>query len=365
MVDGTTGTLTINSATAGATVLTFASDAGTSILNMEVGASGDAIVLGGGLQMAVGGNCAVNLTGLGGLYGATQNLIFAPGGLSSGSFSSFTPFVPSGNFDGFSVSLSSDLQHLILNEVGGTIPNTAFWNGTVNTSWATYNQPGPITNWVTATTGGIELGATPGPLTSVFFTATAAQAGNFASTTLDTPFSIGSLTFTGTGTSAATALTIGPGSANAANSLTIGGGGLTVSSGSGNHTLSAPVILNTNQSWTIVDAGNVFTASGGLSGNCNFVKAGNGTLLLTGPNAFIGTTSINAGTLQLNAGGSLAAGNAVTVGAVGALTGSGTVGGALTANAGALLAPGINPIGNFGGIGTLTLASATPPAAPC
>ena len=50
-VDGTTNTLTINSATLGATVLNFASG---SILNMEVGATADEVVLGSGLSASDG-----------------------------------------------------------------------------------------------------------------------------------------------------------------------------------------------------------------------------------------------------------------------------------------------------------------------
>ncbi len=82
----------------------------------------------------------------------------------------------------------------------------------------------------------------------------------------------------------------------------------------------------------------------------NFIKAGNGTQILTGINTYTGTTSVSGGTLIVN--GSLAATSAVTVAHGATLGGTGAVGGSVTALIGGTLAPGhITP-------GSLTVNSA-------
>ncbi len=98
--------------------------------------------------------------------------------------------------------------------------------------------------------------------------------------------------------------------------------------------------LSTTVSGTIADGGEM----GGVG--ASLVKAGTGTLTLTGNNTFTGGTTVNAGMLVVN--GSLA--SPVTVNAGSMLGGSGTLGG-LVAN-GATLMPGnsigtLNINGNF------------------
>jgi autotransporter-associated beta strand protein len=85
----------------------------------------------------------------------------------------------------------------------------------------------------------------------------------------------------------------------------------------------------------------------------NLVKAGTGTLTLTGANTYSGTTTVNGGTLLINGDQSAATG-AVSVNNSGTtLGGTGTIGGAITVNSGAYLR------GGTGGsaTGTLTLAN--------
>lgn len=103
-------------------------------------------------------------------------------------------------------------------------------------------------------------------------------------------------------------------------------------------------------------------------GDINLVKEGTFTQTLSAANSYTGTTTVNNGTLTLGnaaalgassasvAGGSLNLGgqtitNAVSVGAAGTLTGSGSTGAAA-------LAGGLTP-GGAAGIGSITLASAT------
>jgi len=82
LLDGAPNTLTINSATAGATVLTLGGASGSpSILNMEIGSSADAIVLGGLLKALVNpGGVTLNISAFGALAANSYTLISAAGG---------------------------------------------------------------------------------------------------------------------------------------------------------------------------------------------------------------------------------------------------------------------------------------------
>ncbi len=157
LVDGTVNTLTLANYSAATTFTIGSNTAGnTSILNMEVGSIADQIVLPANAQISAGsGGIIVNITGLGGLSGQKQTLINAPGGFSNGSFANFTLGTLSGNFNGYTVALSSDATHLYLTETGGAPPATAYWNGTTDANWPTYNSG--ITNWVNGPQG-IDLG---------------------------------------------------------------------------------------------------------------------------------------------------------------------------------------------------------------
>jgi autotransporter-associated beta strand protein len=88
--------------------------------------------------------------------------------------------------------------------------------------------------------------------------------------------------------------------------------------------------------------------------NGGLVKAGPGTLELTGANSYTGPTTVSNGTLRVNnATGSGTGTGAVVIEAGGTLGGTGSVSGALTVKAGGTLAPG-----NSGGmlrLGSLTL----------
>jgi autotransporter-associated beta strand protein len=83
------------------------------------------------------------------------------------------------------------------------------------------------------------------------------------------------------------------------------------SSISGSVTLAANSVNN----WT-VSPGVTMTASGVLAGsNASITKAGTGTMFLSANNTYNGTTVINAGTVQIGAGGTtgaLSSGSAIT-----------------------------------------------------
>ena len=120
--------------------------------------------------------------------------------------------------------------------------------------------------------------------------------------TLGASTTINSLTFTGTGTSAAThPITIG-----GAGTLTIAAAvgaypvntGIVVQSGSANHTINSNVALGQSQSWT-VNGTSTLSVNGQVSGTGALIKAGSGTLVLSTADTYSGATNITGGTLRL------------------------------------------------------------------
>jgi autotransporter-associated beta strand protein len=106
--------------------------------------------------------------------------------------------------------------------------------------------------------------------------------------------------------------------------------------------------LSTEVSGVISDGGSVIQTGGSLA------KVGNGTLTLSGTNAYTGATTVDAGSLIVN--GSIAASSGVTVNSGTILGGSGTVS-STTINDGGTLAPG-NSIGTLTVQGSLVFSTA-------
>ena len=174
-------------------------------------------------------------------------------------------------------------------------------------------------------------------------------------------------------------------SASVANILTIDGSGILgngvlIDNGAAfTLTIDCRIALGAPQTWTN-NSGNLFTVSGAtlaLGGadtltvngtgdtlisavtsggmNSDVIKAGTGTLTLTGPNTYDGDTIVNNGTLLVD--GSYSGMGDATVNNGGTLGGTGIINSAVTVNAGGTLAPGNG--GNTTGIlttGALTLA---------
>jgi autotransporter-associated beta strand protein len=115
-------------------------------------------------------------------------------------------------------------------------------------------------------------------------------------------------------------------------SVTLGGHTLTLGETGG---------VNPNASFTF---GGVI--GDGATPDGSLVKAGTGSVVLTGANTYTGSTTVNGGTLEVD--GSLAS-SSVIVNANGTLSGSGTIGDPII-NAGGTLAPGM-----AAAIGTLTV----------
>ena len=90
-------------------------------------------------------------------------------------------------------------------------------------------------------------------------------------------------------------------------------------------TIAGTVVQIQGVSLTVGNGTNT-TVAGDIIGTGNFAKSGTGTLILSGSNTYTGTTTISAGTLQID--GSVTSN--VSVGASGTLSGSGTITGRVT-----------------------------------
>ncbi len=129
--------------------------------------------------------------------------------------------------------------------------------------------------------------------------------------------------------------TLAAGQLNINNPSAIGTGPLVIAGGTIDNTSGAPITLSTNnaQTWSgdfafggtnslnlgtgavtltanrtlTVNGTGTLTVGGGIAGAFGITKAGPGTLVLAGANAYTGNTTVNGGTLQVNSGtGSLA-----------------------------------------------------------
>ncbi|MEA3209118.1 MAG: hypothetical protein QOE70_2175 [Chthoniobacter sp.] len=162
------------------------------------------------------------------------------------------------------------------------------------------------------------------------------------------PQTINALAISGTGLTA--------GGTNNGSVLTLTSGGLLVTGGA--NTLSIPVVaLGATEGIVHVNSLSSATMSGTFTGTAGLTKADGGSLLLSVPQAYTGTTTVNGGTLQLGSGATntLLPNNALMVNAGGTLDLNGGVQyvGALT-SAGAVSASNI-----AGGIITSSTAGGT------
>lgn len=378
MASGGINTLTLNSATAGATVLTMGDASNPSNLNMEfTGTTADTITLGAGLVSSIGaGGVILNLTPLGTLTAGDRTLITSPGGgLTAGG----TGFTLGGNWGGASLSLANTTTtELILSVTPNATPGTAYFKGVLDANWNTFTGGSANnSNWTTDSDGLTDTNAMPGSTTDVHFYTTNATTGNLATSLNGAQLTIKSLTLDGgTLTNAVSiapglggVLTIAPASPTA---------GITLNTGAGNLTITAPLVLGDDQTWTVTDGATILALSGGVTGSGNLVKDGAGTLTLSGNglNTYDGTTTVSGGVLLAGSTNALSAVSAYTVGAggtlrlnglsnvIGSLAGAGTVENLHASTAATLTAGGDNTSTTFsgvlqnGGVGTLGLTKA-------
>jgi autotransporter-associated beta strand protein len=371
LTDGSIGTLTFANKTAANTTVLTIGGTGTnrSILGFDVGATADQIALGTNARLSIGaGGGLVRLTGLGGLTGATQTLISSStASTGAGSLTNLTLDATTGNFSGYNVALAVSGNNLNLTQTANAAAAAAFWKGTNDGVWNSFTGGNNnISNFAT-NVGGTNATGKVGATTDVNFNATSSA--NFSNTTLGEDFTIKTLTFGSAATSSVGiggihTLTITPGSSTT---------GVTVATGSGNHTISSKVALGANQTWTVTTSGQTLTASNQISGGSNgLTKAGAGTLTFSDVNTYTGDTIIKGGTLKLDGSGSLASNNIIVgdTGSSGAIldvttktggflvssgktvSGIGTINGNTTIQSGAFLSPGNSPgvLSNLGNI---------------
>ena len=89
--------------------------------------------------------------------------------------------------------------------------------------------------------------------------------------------------------------------------------GAMLSNAAGNNTFAGPLTLGAGTETVTTAAGTTLTANGIISGAGALTKTGTGTLVYGGANTYTGTTTVNAGTLQLGAANRIADTNAITV----------------------------------------------------
>ncbi len=321
------------------------------------GNTADSILLGG--KASVTGTTSITLTDLAGsITGNSGNaipLITANNG-AVGLLSQFTLLTTS--LDGYNLSLQDSGSVLSLLETPQLVTNgaSAYWTGSQGSVWNTNNSG--ATNFVTTANG--TTAAAPGANTAVYFTANAAS--NFSSTTLGANTAINSLNTTGTGTPATGAIGIG-----GANTLTLNAGsgvGINDTAGTGALTISAPVALGANQSWTN-GSGSLMSVSGGVSGSGNLALNSNGSggITVSGASVNNSGTLTNSGTgsgptsisAVIGANVSGVTQNSATSSLV--LSGANTYSGGTTVSAGTLQAGSSTAFGASGG--TLTVSGGT------
>jgi fibronectin-binding autotransporter adhesin len=157
----------------------------------------------------------------------------------------------------------------------------------------------------TTVSSGVANTVAPSGTTNVFFSA---NGNTLTSATLSAPLAVNSVNFgAGTGTksgitvSGSSALTINGTNANGNTT----GNGITIATGGGSDTISAPVVLGGTQTWTSTDASSTLTVSGQVSGAHSLTTAGAGAVVLNNAsgNIYSGGTTVGSGTFYANNAG--------------------------------------------------------------
>ncbi len=370
-----------------------------SVLDFDIGGTpgaNDRIAVSGSVSLTPNAGGTVNLLQPNIAAGNYTLLTSTSGGLTPGgvdfTLGTHPAFHGSENFN------QSTSTALILSVSANPFQPTVYFTGaaSVASGDAAYNWSAGSTNTncKTEAAGKNDAGQVPGPISSVFFTASNAVpnlGGSVLSSQLDTNYSIQGLTFDVLATSPQ--ITVAVVKPNG-HTLALGSGGLTLAAGSSASATIAggSVQLTTSQSWAN-NSGLPLTVNAAVSDvaatTLSFNGMGTGGITLNGAlsdgggplalvfnqagvtqlnvaNAFTGGVTISSGTVQLGDPGAL---NATTPNAVTFGSGSGFPVGDLQVLGNAVTVSSLNTDGSVqaivengpdaGGSGTLTVANAT------
>jgi autotransporter-associated beta strand protein len=264
-----------------------------STLRFDLGATGsDLITIAGAttflsqgtIDLAVLAGTTSLLTGM-----QAYTLVTAGGGWDGGAFVLGIPQLMLNDVL-YTFGLSGNLTHQYLDVFATPLANNAFWQGSVDGTWAG-------ANWTSDSAGTTATG-TPGSNANVTFSATGAM--NF-NTTLGGDRTINSLNFAAGQTAG---VTIGGNTLTLAAAAVNGnpaGSGLTVAAGSGPHVINSNIALGSTQTWDNRST-NSLTVTGNVSGGFGLTLTGGGNFVLAGTNVYQGGTTILGGTTLTLAG---------------------------------------------------------------
>ena len=255
------------------------------------------------------------------LGGTTYNLLEAAsgglttGGTSSGSYS--LAAIPGG----FTTLTLNQTDTLVSLTTGTLIADKRYWTGATDNVWNTVNGTFDGLNWSALKSGATVSEFIPGSGTTVVFSADNAAGGALV-TTLEQGIRINAIEFESSATTA-TSVAIDPGSdplnrliispASSADGINLKAGG------PGTVSISAPLRVDVDQTWTVADSTATLTLSGGLGGSGALTIDGSGTVFVTaaaGGTFGVPTVVVNGGTLETRdvaALGSTIVGNAAAV----------------------------------------------------
>lgn len=328
----------------GAGTLNLGSGSGSTVLGLDLGSLSEYDSINTTGAATTTGTVVLNLNGVTGFAAGNYDLLTATSGLDNASYQLGNV---GGALNGVTLSLTVTSTFVRLGAAAST--GDFYWSGGVNNSWMGNN--GLLTNFTTDLAGTINANGTPGAASTVYFSAQNAS-GPAIITTLDSSFTINDLRFLAS-PNGVTSVTIAPGTPTS-NSLTIApassADGINVADNAGAITISAPLVLGANQTWTVVGSGangSSLTVSGGITGSGALTIASPGagivTTLGTG-NTYNGATTVDSGILRAGATNTFSVNSAYSVSSagilrlngfsngIGSLAGAGTVENGGTAN---------------------------------
>ncbi len=301
------------------------------------GTLGQSAITSSGAAVTVAGPVTLDVFVIPGVAPAagTHNLITAGSGLNNATYSIGSVF----NAGNYTLSGLSQSDTAVSISTAAATPLTAhFWKGGFsdgNNIWAISNGTS-ASNWA-SDAGGTNTSLTPGPTSTVSFSATGAT--NQGDMILGANMSIAGMVVNDTN-----AIVLNTNVNGFA--LTLGTGGMQINSGAGAVTIAAPVILGAAQSW--LNGGSAALTLTGTVANGGFTH----TLGGSGPIALSGTVS-GTGALTKTGAGALTISSAQTYTGLTSLLGGNT---SLT-NSNALATTTVEPNGGSLDFGALTAAS--------